>query len=237
MSDADYETIDGSTSFYDNIEGMNNPENTEKTGVDDHDQKQSGKSIQDHTDTDLGNYSEMMNNSHVNDGQEQGFDEKYLDSHLGGDASSSSLFSHRPEDSSTNIDSKGKNDLTEKTNEGQSNTTGLEGSGQDDKPNDSGEEYSEYNDVMVNDTMVTLDRSLENSRVWTKKLLREITMYVEMLGASRIEYEKVQKLEHEESQRLDQVQPDVQRMQDATAMNPELGAASFVPGSKRPRSP
>ena len=72
---------------------------------------------------------------------------------------------------------------------------------------------SEY-EVIARDTATLLEQKLEQTRLWTKKLLRGITLYVKTLEEVEKEYTAVQGSEHQESDRLDQVEPDVQ---DATS--------------------
>lgn len=99
------------------------------------------------------------------------------------------------------------------------------------------QEESEY-EVIARDVAFVLDKKLENARAWTKKLLREITVYVKTLEEVQKEYTRVQQLEHQESNRLDQVEPEVQ---GATSHYPlfeggqqELHANEMVvPGNKR----
>jgi hypothetical protein len=106
-------------------------------------------------------------------------------------------------------------------------------------------EESEY-DTIARETAFLLDKKLDNTRVWAKKLLREITVYVKTLEDVQTEYVRVQRLEHEESDRLDQVEPDVQgatthllahtsrQAHMAPAMSyPDNKSDKIIPGVKR----
>jgi hypothetical protein len=106
-------------------------------------------------------------------------------------------------------------------------------------------EESEY-DTIARETAFLLDKKLDNTRAWAKKLLREITVYVKTLEDVQTEYVRVQRLEHEESDRLDQVEPDVQgatshvlghtshQAHMASAMSyPDKNSDKTVPGVKR----
>jgi len=44
---------------------------------------------------------------------------------------------------------------------------------------------------------------------WCKKLLEEITVYVQVANKTNEAYMQIQQLEHQESERLDRVEPDV----------------------------
>lgn len=68
---------------------------------------------------------------------------------------------------------------------------------------------SEY-DAIARETALLLDKRLDNIRGWTKKLLRELTVFVKTLEEVGTEYNRIQSLEQTESDRLDQVEPDVE---------------------------
>jgi hypothetical protein len=87
---------------------------------------------------------------------------------------------------------------------------------------------SEY-DVIARDAAFLLDKKLDNTRAWTKKLLREITVYVKTLEGVQEEYVRVQGLEHQESDRLDQVEPDVQGATSHLLEHPFLRGDSVPP--------
>lgn len=64
-------------------------------------------------------------------------------------------------------------------------------------------------DAITRDAAVLLEKKLANTKGWAKKLLQEITVYVETVQQAKAEYMRVQRLEHEESNRLDLVEPEV----------------------------
>jgi hypothetical protein len=94
---------------------------------------------------------------------------------------------------------------------------------------------SEY-DAIAREAAFLLDKKLENTRAWTKKLLREITVYVKTLEGVQKEYVRVQGLEHQESDRLDQVEPDVQGATSHLLEHPFLGGSQALLAASIPPS-
>jgi hypothetical protein len=64
-------------------------------------------------------------------------------------------------------------------------------------------------DDMTREAGLILDEKLQGVRGWCKKLLHEITIYNQVCAEAQVEYRRIQDLEHQESNRLDQVEPDV----------------------------
>jgi hypothetical protein len=77
------------------------------------------------------------------------------------------------------------------------------------KNNGNGNKQDSEFDGITRDAAVLLERKLANIKGWSKKLLQEITVYVETVEQTQAEYMRVQRLEHEESNRLDLVEPEV----------------------------
>lgn len=97
-------------------------------------------------------------------------------------------------------------------------------------------------DAIARDAALLLDKKLEDNRDWVKKLLHEMTAYAKTLSEVHAEYARIQRLEHEESQRLDQVEPDVQgatshllqnHMFGGMANQLSVGDSTTTLGSKR----
>jgi hypothetical protein len=80
--------------------------------------------------------------------------------------------------------------------------------GNDQHGNGNNKQDSEF-DAITRDAALLLEKKLANTKGWAKKLLQEITVYVETVEQAQTEYIRVQRLEHEESKRLDQVEPEV----------------------------
>jgi hypothetical protein len=128
-----------------------------------------------------------------------------------GGNTTSSFFGRKSMESNSTIPQPQTFGASDKTHQATDDQTKMKGSNVEESTpasKESGEE-SEF-DVIARDTAKTLDKNLDSARAWTKKLLREITMYVKTLEMVQAEYLKVQDLEHKESARLDQVEPDVQ---------------------------
>jgi hypothetical protein len=119
---------------------------------------------------------------------------------------------------------------THQTNDDQTKTKGSEVEESTEPASKESGEESEF-DVIARDTAMTLDKNLDSARAWTKKLLREITMYVKTLEMVQAEYLRVQGLEHKESARLDQVEPDVQGATSTLLGNQYLGESQGRLGS------
>jgi hypothetical protein len=113
------------------------------------------------------------------------------------------------------------------------------------------EQESEF-DAIAREAAILLDKKLDNNRGWAKKLLREITVYVKTLEEVQAEYVRIQRLEHQESERLDQVEPDVQgatshllehtllgsshhALNSASITDTYSGETNNIPGAKRRR--
>jgi hypothetical protein len=77
------------------------------------------------------------------------------------------------------------------------------------KNDDNGNKQDSEFDAITRNAAVLLEQKLANTKGWAKKLLQEITVYVETVEQAQAEYIRVQRLEHEESNRLDQVEPEV----------------------------
>lgn len=73
---------------------------------------------------------------------------------------------------------------------------------------DSNPSTSEF-DAILQEAAMLVDKKLANNRNWSNKLLQEMTLYANTLRESHAQYVRVQNLEHKESERLDQVEPDV----------------------------
>ena len=88
--------------------------------------------------------------------------------------------------------------------EGSGSEVRVTGAQQDENQNGK----SEF-DKIAKDTAPVLENYLKRTRFWTKKLLAAITVYVKDLEQVDMQYSKIQELEHDEADRLDQVEPDV----------------------------
>ncbi len=77
-------------------------------------------------------------------------------------------------------------------------------------------------DAIAREAAVLLDKKLDNNRAWVKKLLSEMTLYAKTLSEVHSEYSRIQDLEHKESQRLDQVEPEVQGATSHLLENPYI---------------
>lgn len=64
-------------------------------------------------------------------------------------------------------------------------------------------------DAITREAGLILDEKLQGVREWCKKLLQEITLYVRVTAKTQEEYMSIQRMEHQESDRLDTVEPDV----------------------------
>lgn len=64
-----------------------------------------------------------------------------------------------------------------------------------------------------------LEAKLDSTKLWAKKLLQAITAYARELEDAQTEYLRIQRLEHEEAARLDEVEPDVQGAAYTLAQN------------------
>lgn len=78
-------------------------------------------------------------------------------------------------------------------------------------------------DTIAQEAALLLDKKLENNRAWVKKLVSEMTAYARTLSEVHSEYTRIQSLEHQESRRLDQVEPDVQGATSHLLDNPYIG--------------
>ena len=78
-------------------------------------------------------------------------------------------------------------------------------------------------DAIARDAALLLEQKLQNNRDWVKKLVHEMTVYAKTLSEIHSEYTRIQRLEHEESLRLDQVEPDVQGATSHLLRNPFMG--------------
>jgi hypothetical protein len=65
-------------------------------------------------------------------------------------------------------------------------------------------------DAIFRQTQIALNQKLENNKMWAQKLLAEVAVYSKTLAGVHVEYARMQEQEHQEAQRLDQVEPDVQ---------------------------
>jgi hypothetical protein len=74
---------------------------------------------------------------------------------------------------------------------------------------DAHEETSEF-DVIGQDLAILMDEKLTATRFWANKLVQEMTSYVKALADVEVEYRRIQDLERSESERLDQVEPEVE---------------------------
>jgi hypothetical protein len=83
------------------------------------------------------------------------------------------------------------------------------------------ESKSEF-DAIAREAALLLDKKLENNRVWVQRLLHEMTVYAQSLSEVHSSYCHIQELEHNESQRLDQVEPDVQGATSHLLDNPYI---------------
>lgn len=75
---------------------------------------------------------------------------------------------------------------------------------------------------------LVLDNKLQQLRGLCKTLLNEITVYVEASAKTQAEYLRIQRLEHEESNRLDEVEPDVKGATSHVLEQPFFGSAHLV---------
>ncbi|KAL3937783.1 MAG: hypothetical protein SGBAC_007181 [Bacillariaceae sp.] len=90
-------------------------------------------------------------------------------------------------------------------------------------------------DDIAREAGIVLENKVQEVQEWCKKLLKEITVYVQVANKTNEEYLRIQQLEHQESERLDRVEPDVKGatsqllgypFYDGAAQN-QNGAASF----------
>jgi hypothetical protein len=98
-------------------------------------------------------------------------------------------------------------------------------------------------DTIVRESALLLDKKLDNNRVWVQRLLHEMSVYAQTLSDVHKSYSHIQELEHNESQRLDQVEPEVQGATSHLLDNPFMagvknqgvtgGAGPTTLGSKR----
>jgi hypothetical protein len=75
-----------------------------------------------------------------------------------------------------------------------------------------------------------LEAKLDSTKLWAKKLLQAITSYARELEEAQTEYLRIQRLEHEEAARLDEVEPDVQGAAYTLAQNMASVEAGGVGG-------
>jgi hypothetical protein len=80
-------------------------------------------------------------------------------------------------------------------------------------------------DAITREAGLILDDKLQGVRDWCKKLLQEITVYVQVTGKTQEEYLGIQRMEHQESDRLDSVEPDVKGATSHLLEPPFFGAA------------
>lgn len=64
-------------------------------------------------------------------------------------------------------------------------------------------------DDITREAGIVLENKVQEVQEWCKKLLEEITVYVQVANKTNEEYLRIQQLEHQESERLDRVEPDV----------------------------
>lgn len=64
-------------------------------------------------------------------------------------------------------------------------------------------------DDITREAGIVLENKVQEVQEWCKKLLEEITVYVQVANKTNEEYLRIQQLEHQESERLDGVEPDV----------------------------
>lgn len=83
-------------------------------------------------------------------------------------------------------------------------------------------------DAMVASTETLLEQKLETNRAWAAKLMQEMTVYSRTLKEVHAEYMEIQEIEDQEAQRLDQVEPDVERATSHLLQHPLLG--NLAPG-------
>jgi hypothetical protein len=96
--------------------------------------------------------------------------------------------------------------------------------GKDGSPaNTTGDALTADFDSIARDAALLLDKKLEDNREWVQKILHEMTAYAKTISEVNSEYTRIQSLEHEESQRLDQVEPDVQGATSHLLENPFFG--------------
>lgn len=69
---------------------------------------------------------------------------------------------------------------------------------------------SESVDAIFRQTKFALDQKLENNKLWAQKLLDEVSSYSKTLSKVHTDYAHTQSQEHQEAQRLDHLEPDVQ---------------------------
>ncbi|CAJ1893081.1 unnamed protein product [Cylindrotheca closterium] len=74
--------------------------------------------------------------------------------------------------------------------------------------NDAKEAASPADDIS-REAGIILENKIQEVQEWCKKLLEEITVYVQVANKTNEEFLRIQKLEHQESERLDRVEPDV----------------------------
>lgn len=91
-------------------------------------------------------------------------------------------------------------------------------------------------DAIAREAALLLEKKLENNRVWVQRLLQEMTAYAQALSDVHSSYCHVQELEHNESQRLDQVEPDVQGATSHLLDTPYMAGLKnhFRPGGSGP---
>eukprot|EP00980_Cylindrotheca_fusiformis_P014363 scaffold3827_cov179-Cylindrotheca_fusiformis.AAC.27 len=88
-------------------------------------------------------------------------------------------------------------------------------------------------DAITREAGLILDDKLQGVREWCKKLLQEITVYVQVTAKTQEEYSRIQRLEHQESDRLDRVEPDVKGATSHLLLEPSF-FGSGAPSANAP---
>ena len=101
-------------------------------------------------------------------------------------------------------------------------------SSMDSSKSDSKESESPEFDAITREAGLVLDEKLPRVRGLCKTLLNEITVYVQASAKTQAEYLRIQRLEHQESSRLDQVEPDVKGATSHVLEQPFFGAAGSM---------
>lgn len=143
------------------------------------------------------------------------------ESHVGHDSGNFAV-STLPHQSTHSGQQDGSNNLLETTLENPA------ASSMDSSKSDSKESESPEFDAITREAGLVLDEKLQRVRGLCKTLLNEITVYVQASAKTQAEYLRIQRLEHQESSRLDQVEPDVKGATSHVLEQPFFGAAGSM---------
>eukprot|EP00934_Nitzschia_sp_Nitz4_P006632 Nitzschia sp. Nitz4//scaffold41_size133979//23900//24334//NITZ4_003332-RA/size133979-processed-gene-0.239-mRNA-1//-1//CDS//3329551425//6622//frame0 len=67
---------------------------------------------------------------------------------------------------------------------------------------------SDFNGI-VHDTVALLEKKLQCNHEWAKRIIDDMSLFAKALKESHLEYTKILKIEQDESERLDRIEPEV----------------------------